>query len=94
MLFYFGKTDHPLFDLPVGPDRLNAIGSSLFYNFIDRQLGSTLSPLVCFECVFDGGDGSDSFKKSIEEKDHLLVFMNVDSSVVVQNIEAYSNYEV
>ena len=50
--------------------------------------------MISFVCIFDGSNCCYSFKQAVEEKDHLLVFMGVYSSVVVQDIKADSNDNV
>lgn len=94
MIFDLLKSSHPLLDLPIRPHRLDAIGSSLFNNNVYRQLLSALPPLIGFESVLDRCNGSHSLEKSIEEQNHLLVFMDVHSPVIVKHIEANGNHDV
>lgn len=53
VLLDLGQCLHSLLDLPITPNRLNAIGSSLLNDLIDWQLGSALSPLVTFVSILD-----------------------------------------
>ena len=62
---------------------MDAIGGSGIDHVVDRESGERLAPLVGLVSIPNGGCSCDSFKQLVEEKDHLLVLVNVDSSVVV-----------
>ena len=94
MILHILQSDHPLLDLPVRPYRLNTVSSSFLDNLINWQLWSTLPPLVSFECIFDGSYSCHSFQESLEEEDHLLVFVYINTSIVVKNIEANLNQNI
>ena len=47
------ERDHPLFDLPVGPNSLNTIGSSFLDDLVNGKLSTTLSPFISFECILN-----------------------------------------
>lgn len=79
------QSNHPLLNLPVRPDRLDAVSGSLFNNLIYWQLCSALSPLVRLEGILDGSNSSHSLQKPLEEENHLLVFVNVDSTIIVKH---------
>ena len=88
------KSPQSLFDLPVRPHRLDTISRSFLNNDVNRQLLSALPPLVSFESIFDGCYGCNSLEQSVKEQDHLLILMDVNSSVIVKNIEANGNHNV
>lgn len=90
------QRDHPLFDLPGGPNCLDAIGRSLLDDLVDWQLRPTLPPLVSFEGVFDGSYCRNSLQEPLEEEDHLLVFVDVHLSIEVEHIKAdrYNDVEM
>lgn len=94
MPFDISQSNHPLLDLPVRPDRLDAVGSSLLDDLINWQLCSALSPLVCLEGILDCSNSSHSLQKPLEEENHLLVFVNVDGAIVVKDREANCDGDV
>ena len=83
-----------LIELPSTPVRLNASGSSIFNYDVNGKLLSRLSPLVCLEGILDLGDGCNSFKQALEEENHLLVFIRVYASVVIEDVEANCHDDV
>lgn len=85
---------HSLFDLPVGPNGLNTVGGSLLNDLVDWKLGATLSPFVCLEGILDRRNGCDSLKQPFEEQDHLLVLMDVHTSVIIENVETDGDDDV
>lgn len=83
MVFDEVQSIHPLLHLPVAPHALNAVSSSLLNDLVYWQLLSASSPQPCFEGIFNGCLSCHSFEQSFKEEDHLLVFLNVDFTIVV-----------
>lgn len=77
------KGNHPLFDLPVGPNSLDTIGCSFLNDLINRKLRSTLSPFISFESVLNRCNSCNSLEQPFKKQNHLLVLMDVDTSVVI-----------
>lgn len=94
MSFDISQSNHPLLNLPVRPDRLDAVGSSLLDDLINWELCSTLSPLVCLEGILDCSNSSHSLQKPLEEENHLLIFVNVDCAIIVKHREANCDGDV
>lgn len=94
VIFNILQRYHPLLDLPARPHRLDAISSSLLYDLVDRKLWPALPPLVSLESVLDGSNGRNALQQSLEEKDHLLVFLDVDLPVKVEHVEANGDDDV
>ena len=84
----------PFQELPVAPVSLNAACGTIFYDYLNRQLRPILPPLVSFVSIFNFRNGCDSFKQSLEEQDHLLVFGGVHSTIIVQHKKTNCNYYV
>lgn len=85
---------HPLLELPARPLLLNTDCCSGVDDDVDWQLGTGLSPFVCLVRVLDGSDRGHSHEQSLEEENHLLVFVNVDLTVVVEYVEADGDDDV
>ena len=49
---------------------------------------------MSFQSIFDSRDGSNSFEESFKEEDHLLIFMDVDSPVIVKDVETNGDDDV
>ena len=94
MPFDISQSNHPLLDLPVRPDRLDAVGSSLLDDLVDRELCPALSPLVCLEGVLDCSNSSHSLQKPLEEENHLLILVNVDCTIIIKDREANCDGDV
>ena len=94
MSFDISQSNHPLLNLPVRPDRLDAVGSSLLDDLINWKLRPALSPFVCLEGILDCSNSGHSLQEPLEEENHLLIFVNVDSAIIVKHRETDCDSDV
>lgn len=94
MVFDVLQGVHPLLHLPITPMSLDAVCCSLLNDLVDWKLRSASPPFISFETILDPCHCRNTFKKSFEEQDHLLVLVHVHSPVVIKDIEAHGNHDI
>ena len=94
MIFYILKSYHSFFQFPIRPGTLYTICSSFLNDLINWQLWSAFSPFIRFVSILNGRNGSNSFQKSIEKQNHLLILMNIYTSIVIKYIKANCYHDI
>ena len=49
---------------------------------------------MSFKSIFDSSNGGNSLQKSFEEENHLLVLMDVNTSIIIEHIETDSDHNI